>query len=291
MDLAVNIAIGSSAQIALFVAPVLVLALVRASARARCRSSSTASSSGAFCIAVLIANQVTQRGRVDLVRRACSCWRLRRARASRSSSPDGGRQRAQRALRAGARPRPRRPAAARRASRGARCGRSTSSRISASSAGSTAARAARASSASTSSGGSPRRIAARVAGRQQLADLGLAVGAASRAGGSLAGLVGAVAQRATGPCRSGRRPCPCRRTRSAPRRRRPPTTTKRTIPKADCIRRYSPAADRDHGVPGGFRLPFGYRLTDESIVGRWPRSATSPASTFQGEMPPWSTSR
>ena len=45
MDLAVNIAIGSSAQIALFVAPVLVLRLVRARPRARCRWSSTASSS------------------------------------------------------------------------------------------------------------------------------------------------------------------------------------------------------------------------------------------------------
>ena len=45
MDLAVNIAIGSSAQIALFVAPVLVLAVVRSSARTRCRWSSTASSS------------------------------------------------------------------------------------------------------------------------------------------------------------------------------------------------------------------------------------------------------
>ena len=45
MDLAVNIAIGSSAQIALFVAPILVLGVVRASAPSRCRWSSTASSS------------------------------------------------------------------------------------------------------------------------------------------------------------------------------------------------------------------------------------------------------
>ena len=45
MDLSVNIAIGSSAQIALFVAPVLVLHLARSSARIRCRWSSTGSSS------------------------------------------------------------------------------------------------------------------------------------------------------------------------------------------------------------------------------------------------------
>ena len=45
MDLAVNIAIGSSAQIALFVAPVLVIASFFIGP-ARCRWSSTASSSG-----------------------------------------------------------------------------------------------------------------------------------------------------------------------------------------------------------------------------------------------------
>ena len=49
MDLAVNIAIGSSAQIALFVLPILVSALVRDRRRIRCRSSSTASSSARCC--------------------------------------------------------------------------------------------------------------------------------------------------------------------------------------------------------------------------------------------------
>ena len=49
MDLAVNIAIGSSAQIALFVAPAARAALVRRRPRSRCRSSSTATSSGRCC--------------------------------------------------------------------------------------------------------------------------------------------------------------------------------------------------------------------------------------------------
>ena len=49
MDLAVNIAIGSSAQIALFVAPVLVLLSFVDRARARWRSSSTATSWAACC--------------------------------------------------------------------------------------------------------------------------------------------------------------------------------------------------------------------------------------------------
>ena len=62
MDLAVNIAIGSSAQIALFVVPVLVLAALRRSGPGRCRSSSTASSSPRSCSRSLIANQVTQEG-------------------------------------------------------------------------------------------------------------------------------------------------------------------------------------------------------------------------------------
>ena len=48
MDLAVNIAIGSSAQIALFVAPLLVLSR-SSSAPTRCPSSSTASSWRRWC--------------------------------------------------------------------------------------------------------------------------------------------------------------------------------------------------------------------------------------------------
>ena len=68
MDLAVNIAIGSSAQIALFVAPVLVLALVRDRARTRCRSSSTASSSAALVLAVADRQPGHAGRRVDVVR-------------------------------------------------------------------------------------------------------------------------------------------------------------------------------------------------------------------------------
>ena len=61
MDLAVNIAIGSSAQIALFVAPVLVLLLVRP------RPGPMALvfngfELGAVVLAVIIANQVTNEG-------------------------------------------------------------------------------------------------------------------------------------------------------------------------------------------------------------------------------------
>ena len=62
MDLAVNIAIGSSAQIALFAAPVLVLALVRRRARTRWRWSSTGSSSARCCWPITVANQVTNEG-------------------------------------------------------------------------------------------------------------------------------------------------------------------------------------------------------------------------------------
>ena len=62
MDLSVNIAIGSSAQIALFVAPRARARLVLRSARTRWRWSSTASSSAAILLAVLIANHVTHEG-------------------------------------------------------------------------------------------------------------------------------------------------------------------------------------------------------------------------------------
>ena len=88
MDLAVNIAIGSSAQIALFVAPVLVLASLRPRRRTRCRSSSTASSWRAVLLAVLIANQVTQEGESTWYEGIQLLARLRGARASRSSSPE-----------------------------------------------------------------------------------------------------------------------------------------------------------------------------------------------------------
>ena len=62
MDLAVNIAIGSSAQVALFVAPVLVLASFFIGPAPDGRWSSTASSSARSLLAVLIANYVTQDG-------------------------------------------------------------------------------------------------------------------------------------------------------------------------------------------------------------------------------------
>ncbi len=67
MDLAVNIAIGSSAQIALFVAPVLVIAsfVIGAGPMPLVFNGFEI---GAILIAVLVANEVTQRGRVDLVR-------------------------------------------------------------------------------------------------------------------------------------------------------------------------------------------------------------------------------
>ena len=86
MDLAVNIAIGSSAQIALFVAPVLVLAsffigpgpmpLVF-----------NGFELGAVLFAVLIANVVTRDGRVDLVRGRAAARRSTRSSGSRSSTP------------------------------------------------------------------------------------------------------------------------------------------------------------------------------------------------------------
>ncbi len=62
MDLAVNIAVGSSAQVALFVAPVLVALPPSSSAPTRWPWSSTASSSARSCLAILIANYVTQDG-------------------------------------------------------------------------------------------------------------------------------------------------------------------------------------------------------------------------------------
>ena len=62
MDLAVNIAIGSSAQIALFVAPVLVLTSFVLGPHSRWRSCSTASSSAAILLAIIIANHVTSEG-------------------------------------------------------------------------------------------------------------------------------------------------------------------------------------------------------------------------------------
>ena len=49
MDLAVNIAIGSSAQIALFVAPAAGAAVLRGGPRRRWRSCSTATSWAAWC--------------------------------------------------------------------------------------------------------------------------------------------------------------------------------------------------------------------------------------------------
>ena len=62
MDLAVNIAIGSSAQIALFVGARARAARRSSSARTRWRSSSTASSSAAILLAIMIANHVTNEG-------------------------------------------------------------------------------------------------------------------------------------------------------------------------------------------------------------------------------------
>ncbi len=74
MDLAVNIAIGSSAQIALFAAPLLVLlsffvgphpmALVL-----------NGFELGGILLAIIIANPRHPGGRVDVVRGACSSWR------------------------------------------------------------------------------------------------------------------------------------------------------------------------------------------------------------------------
>jgi len=63
MDLAVNIAIGSSAQIALFVAPVLVLtSFSLCSARIRWPSCSNGFELGGILLAILIANHVTSEG-------------------------------------------------------------------------------------------------------------------------------------------------------------------------------------------------------------------------------------
>ena len=79
MDLSVNIAIGSSAQVALFVAPVLVAASPSCSVPARCRLSSTASSWPPSLIAVMIAYPGHPRGRVELVRGRSAAARLRGA--------------------------------------------------------------------------------------------------------------------------------------------------------------------------------------------------------------------
>ena len=80
MDLAVNIAIGSSAQIALFVAPVLVLLsfFVGPNPMALVFNGYEL---GALLFAVLIANLVTQDGRVELVRGRAAAGAVRRARA------------------------------------------------------------------------------------------------------------------------------------------------------------------------------------------------------------------
>ena len=80
MDLAVNIAIGSSAQIALFVAPLLVLASFVIGPQPM-PLVFNGFELGAVLIAVLIANYVTQRGRVELVRGRPAARRLRDPRA------------------------------------------------------------------------------------------------------------------------------------------------------------------------------------------------------------------
>ena len=87
MDLAVNIAIGSSAQIALFVVPVLVLAsfFIGPGPMALVFNGFEL---GALILAVLIATHVTQRGRVDLVRGRAAARRLRCPRPWPSSSHD-----------------------------------------------------------------------------------------------------------------------------------------------------------------------------------------------------------
>ena len=80
MDLAVNIAIGSSAQVALFVAPVLVLAsfFIGPYPLALVFNGFEL---GAILLAILIGNHVTQRRRVDLVRGRAAARRLLRLRA------------------------------------------------------------------------------------------------------------------------------------------------------------------------------------------------------------------
>ena len=80
MDLSVNIAVGSSAQIALFVAPLLVLSSFLIGPYPMALVFNGFELGGVF-LAVLIAKHVTQRGRVDLVRRAAAAGRLRGARA------------------------------------------------------------------------------------------------------------------------------------------------------------------------------------------------------------------
>ena len=72
MDLAVNIAIGSSAQVALFVAPVLVLAsfFIGPYPLALVFNGFEL---GAILIAILIANYVTQDGESTWFE-GCSCW-------------------------------------------------------------------------------------------------------------------------------------------------------------------------------------------------------------------------
>ena len=81
MDLAVNIAIGSSAQIALFVAPLLVLLSFVVGPSTRWRSCSTATSWAALLFAVLIANFVDPGRRVELVRGRAAAGAVRGARA------------------------------------------------------------------------------------------------------------------------------------------------------------------------------------------------------------------
>ena len=82
-----NIAIGSSAQIALFVAPVLVLLsfVVGPHPMALVFNGFEL---GAVLLAILIANLVIARGRVQLVRGPAAAGRLRGARASSSSTHD-----------------------------------------------------------------------------------------------------------------------------------------------------------------------------------------------------------
>ena len=87
MDLSVNIAIGSSAQIALFVAPVLVLAVASSSGRTRWRWSSTARA-GRDRPRGPDRQPGDARGRVDLVRGRCSCSPSTRCSGSPSSSHD-----------------------------------------------------------------------------------------------------------------------------------------------------------------------------------------------------------
>ena len=81
MDLSVNIAIGSSAQIALFVAPVLVLLSLRSSAPFPMALVFNGLELGAILLAVLIAQAGDAGGRVDLVRGPPAARGLRRARA------------------------------------------------------------------------------------------------------------------------------------------------------------------------------------------------------------------